>query len=197
MKLQFLLLPALAAAAPQQQKGVNTRLGLLASNLGVSPVGSATTGSGNGGGQNAAFTNGGEVASGRVPNGGSGQQCCCVSQFEQCSIDPFGGGDDLVGQGLIDPRFQNRNKTSSNKGSISTRIINRPQNQNQNLQGCPGNQKTCCYDNNIDLSVFGKTCISPQQASNSNQGLWRQSCSERVINSRKNCGTMSMATMAT
>jgi len=191
MKLHIFLLPALALAAPQQNKGsVNTRLGLLASSLGVSPVGSNGGGGGSSnGGQNADFTNN-EGPTGRETNGG--QQCCCVSQFEQCGIDPFGGGDDLVGGGFIDPRFTNRT-SNNNKGSISTRIINRPSG-NQNLQGCPGNQKTCCYDANIDLSVFGKTCISPEQAGNSNQGLWRQTCSENIINSRKQCGVRQYVT---
>eukprot|EP00088_Acartia_fossae_P035299 TRINITY_DN36332_c0_g1_i1.p1 TRINITY_DN36332_c0_g1~~TRINITY_DN36332_c0_g1_i1.p1 ORF type:complete len:454 (-),score=113.52 TRINITY_DN36332_c0_g1_i1:109-1470(-) len=188
MRLLYLLAPALAMAAPQKD-GVGVRLGLLATQLGVSPVGSNSgSNSGSSSGSNADFTDS-NSPSGRVPNG---QQCCCVSVNEQCGVDPF-GGDDLVGQGFIDPRFKNKTSASD----ISIRIINRPvnNNNNDNLSSCPSGQKTCCYDNSIDLSVFGKTCISPQQANNNAQGIWRQSCSERNFGSAsKTCGQRSFVT---
>merc|ERR1711868_272519 len=66
-----------------------------------------------------------QVATGRVPGGSSGQQCCCVPANEVCS-DPF-GGDDLVGGGF-------------------TRIVNRPvANTNSQQNTCPVGQKACCY----------------------------------------------------
>ena len=109
----------------------------------------------------------------------AGQQCCCVPTNEQCG-DPFGGGvgggggggEDLVGLGLIDAR-----------------IVNTPSKTPQAQTSCPVGQKVCCYDAQIDLSVFGKTCLSPEQANSALNGLWRQSCSERGSAGPKQCGT--------
>jgi len=153
---------------------INLRLGLLATSLGVSPVGSANSGGASSGQSSSSLTDNSGQAGGRIS-----QQCCCVSASEQCG-DPL-GREDLVGSGFIDPRFKN--------GSISTRIINIPQKQEQ-INSCPRNlPKTCCYDGDIDLSVFGKTCISPEQASNNAQGVWRQFCGERVFGGGEQCGT--------
>merc|ERR1712110_213792 len=92
---------------------VNTRLGLLATQLGLDPTASqGSQGSSSGGfsssqvssqGSSAPLIDGSvssQTASGRIPS--SGQQCCCVPRGQGCQ-DPFGGGDDLVGSGLIDP----------------------------------------------------------------------------------------------
>merc|ERR1711884_775786 len=100
-----------------------------------------------------------QTASGRIPS--SGQQCCCVPRGQGCQ-DPFGGGDDLVGSGLIDPRLKNVTR-SGNKNSlrsgISTRIVNRPvANTNSQQTTCPVEQETCYYDASIVLSVFGIQC---------------------------------------
>lgn len=157
-------------APAEDEAAINTRLGLLANSLGVSPVGASSSPSG-------ALTDG--AAAGR-----GAQQCCCVPVSEQCG-DPLGRDDDLVGGGLIDPRLQ-----PGGAPDISVRIVNNPvQQPNQAINGCPANQKTCCYDAEINLAVFGKTCISPEQASSAAQGLWRQSCSERVSSGGKQCGT--------
>jgi len=165
--------------APSEPK-INTRLGLLASTLGVSPVGSSSTGGGGGGGgENSDFTDGQgrEVQNNEfVP-----QQCCCVPASEQCG-DPL-GREDFVGGGLIDPRSKN---TSF---SISTRIVNIPT-QKEPIRSCPRNQKVCCYDADIDLSVFGRSCLSPEEAHAQAQGLWRQQCTERQVSGGiKQCGT--------
>merc|ERR1711976_1125202 len=152
---------------PKQQDkpsddGVNTRLGLLAGQLGLDPIaqtqGGSSSSSSSGltsnsgfsstnsvpstSSQNAAFTSGSEQASGRIP-GDNGQQCCCVPTSEICE-DHF-NGQDLVGSGAIDPRL--KNNTRKQGSSISTRIINIPRpttNQQQNT--CPVGQKACCYD---------------------------------------------------
>jgi len=194
----FLLLSTLGLASCQlsfdrsttkapPSDGINTRLGLLANTLGVSPVGS-TGNSNSGADQNSNLVNGGSP-SGRVPSEGEfGQQCCCVPTSEQCG-DPF-GREDLVGLGLIDPRLKN-------SSSISTRIVNTPVKVTP-ITSCPNNQKTCCYDNSIDLSVFGRTCISPQQANNIAQGIWRQNCTKEQVSGRgvKQCGTRQYRTAA-
>merc|ERR1712154_567623 len=105
--------------------------------------------------------------------------------------DPFGGGDDLVGSGLIDPRLKNvtgcGNKNSLRSG-ISTRIVNRPvANTNSQQTTCPVGQETCCYDASIDLSVFGIQCLNRPVANTFVQ--WTQGCRENVRSSSKTCGT--------
>jgi len=175
---------------------VNTRLGLLAGQLGLDPIaqgGSSSGSSSNSGslssgsssssssGSNAAFTSNVPEASGRIP-GSDGQQCCCVPANQVCD-DPF-GGPDLVGGGFIDPRLKNN---TSLRSGISTRIVNRPQaNTNAQINTCPVGQKACCYDANIDLSVFGIICINPNSA---NQVPWTQGCSENVRVTSKTCGS--------
>merc|ERR1712012_676107 len=120
MKSLFLsLLLASAQCVPQllfsksgeRNDSVNTRLGLLATYLGLDPTASQGTvqtnqGSSSSSSSNAAFTAEEPAASGRVPTSGGSQQCCCVPSTEFCE-DPFGGGQDLVGSGLIDPRLKN------------------------------------------------------------------------------------------
>jgi len=92
---------------------------------------------------------------------------------------------DLVGTGLIDPRLKKP------LGGITTRIVNRPGaeiNTNSNVQSsCPRGQKACCYDEDIDLSVFGRTCLQPGPRVE----RWQQGCNERVGPSSgvKQCGT--------
>jgi len=170
--------------------GVNTRLGLLATQLGLDPTASqgssgASVGSGSANAPLIQETQQ-QVATGRVPGGSGGQQCCCVPANEVCS-DPF-GGDDLVGGGFIDPRLKNRTQASQSRlGGISTRIVNRPvASTNSQQNSCPVGQKACCYDDSIDLSVFGIICINPQQA---NAVPWTQGCQETARNSAKMCGT--------
>jgi len=171
--------------------GVNTRLGLLATQLGLDPTASQGSGASIGSGSGSANApliqeTQQQVATGRVPGGsGSGsQQCCCVPANEVCS-DPF-GGDDLVGGGLIDARLKNRTQSRLG-GGISTRIVNRPvASTNSQQNSCPVGQKACCYDDSIDLSVFGIICINPQQA---NAVPWTQGCQETARNSAKMCGT--------
>merc|ERR1712018_823089 len=175
---------------------VNTRLGLLAGQLGLDPIaqggsssnsgslsGSLSSGSSSSSssGLNAAFTSNVPEASGRIP-GSDGQQCCCVPANQVCD-DPF-GAPDLVGGGFIDPRLKNN---TSLRSGISTRIVNRPQaNTNAQINTCPVGQKACCYDANIDLSVFGIICINPNSA---NQVPWTQGCTENVRVTSKTCGT--------
>jgi len=191
MKTTLALLPLLAGLAVGQigfnqqdsttakpaDPNINVRLGLLASNLGLSPVGSSSAS-----GSTAAPAP--SPAAG--PSGRLVQQCCCVPASEQCG-DPL-GREDLVGAGIINPRLKNRT-SSAPSTFLSTRIINIPPRQEQ-VNACPTSlPKTCCYDGDIDLSVFGKTCISPEQATNSAQGIWRQFCGERVFGGGKQCGT--------
>merc|ERR1712203_1213567 len=93
--------------------------------------------------------------------------------------------------GLIDPRL--KDPTKAKKNDISIRIVNRPQastNTNAQQNSCPVGQKACCYDRDIDLSIFGITCINPQQAHNTVP--WTQGCSrETATFSNKQCGTRS------
>ena len=203
MKIYFLFLAVLKVNSQvefeknttEETGDVGLRLGLLAQTLGVSPVGSSGqqqsqqsssfTGNSNNNQanqqQSSSFTN--QSPSGRVPSGGEfgAQQCCCVPTSEQCG-DPFGRDDDLVGLGLIDQRLKPQ------ASDIGIRISNIPS-QSQKSSSCPVGQKTCCYDAQIDFSVFGKTCLSPEQANSAVNGLWRQACSERVSAGPKQCGT--------
>jgi len=175
---------------------VNTRLGLLAGQLGLDPVAGSSGGSGNVAdevfSENVAasepFTN--TQAQDEATGRGS-QQCCCVPEEEQCG-DVF--GTDFVGLGLIDQRFKNRTNTKNTNtkkaSSISTRIVNRPDvntNTNSQLNQCPRGLKTCCYDNDINLEVFGINCISPDVAQKNVP--WSQGCSENVRGNFKQCGT--------
>ena len=158
----------------------NTRLGLLASNLGLSPTGETE-------GRTAAFTEL-EQPSGRVPGGPSvgsvphvpavphqsEDECCCIAADQEC-FDLL-AVEDLVGEGLIDPR-----------------IVNRPPaqpSQLNTLNTCPAGYKTCCYnrDLDLDLSVFQRNsaCISPLAATThghltSGQHSWVQGCSEPSV----------------
>ena len=148
--LTLCLLVAAARAHPQKisfgdtsssssgsdKAGVNTRLGLLATQLGLDPTatqggsqefssqGSSLTSSQAGSSAPLIDGSGGSAsASGRIPSpGGSGsssqlagssgaQQCCCAPAGQVCQ-DPFGGGDDLVGGGFIDPRLKNNTFSS-------------------------------------------------------------------------------------
>merc|ERR1711875_44480 len=201
MQILVLCLAVSATAVPQginfgetasttKKPDIGQRLGLLANSLGLDP-----TGANNQQGTSSAFTDGtGGQASGRVPQGGEfgGQQCCCVPAHEQCG-DPL-GRDDLVGGGLIDPRLKDPKKR---RNVISTRIVNRPQaSTNAQQNSCPVGQKACCYDDDINLSIFGITCINPQQAQNTIP--WTQGCSrETATFSNKQCGTRSYNSPAT
>ena len=206
MQLLILCLAVSANALPQgvhfggestattKKPDIGQRLGLLANSLGLDPTATQNQQSGSSG-SSSAFTDGTKSqASGRVPQGGEfgGQQCCCVPVNEQCE-DPL-GRDDLVGSGLIDPRLKDPTQAKKDKlkSEISIRIVNRPvANTNTNAQqnSCPVGQKACCYDNDINLSIFGITCINPQQAQNSIP--WTQGCSETSTFSNKQCGTRS------
>jgi len=138
--------------------------------------------------------------SGRVPGGASvapapsvqvsnEDQCCCIPADQDC-FDLYPAVDDLVGQGLIDPR-----------------IVNRPPaqpHQLNTLDTCPAGYKTCCYAPDLDLSVFQRNnqCISPYAASqqlnqhhhNNHYGeSWVQGCQEAPVYGSKTCGTRSYA----
>jgi len=178
----------LTYSKPQLSFGSNSvdpdpRLGLLASNLGLSPTAETD-------GRTGSFTEL-ELPSGRVPGGGSvgqpshsqpGEECCCIPADQQClALVPV---DDLVGEGLIDPR-----------------IVNRPPvqpSQLNTLNTCPAGYKTCCYNNDLDLSTFQRNsgCISPLAANthgqlNTGYTSWTQGCSEPAVYGAKKCGTRS------
>merc|ERR1712172_170918 len=145
---------------------------------------------------------GAETLSGRVPGAPSvgsapapsvqntnEDQCCCIPADLDC-FDLYPAVDDLVGQGLIDPR-----------------IVNRPPAQPQQLNTldtCPAGYKTCCYAPDLDLTVFQRNnqCISPYAASQQlNQHhhtghygeTWTQGCHEAPVYGAKTCGTRSYA----
>lgn len=180
-------------AVVSAQDGINTRFGLLNNN----PLG---TNNNNNNARPQELNTQTSQASGRVPQGGSGfnsgssssgQQCCCVPTSQSCNQDLSGGGGsgfggtDLVGLGLIDPRF---NKTIL--GGIGTRIVNTPSNRPSPQTSCPTNFRTCCYNNNVDVSAFQRSCLTPQQANQQQQGSWRQGCAERITSGGvKQCGT--------
>ena len=161
------MLSALAGTCSGQNRdGIGTRLGLLNNN----PLG---TGGSNGASRPQQFVSTeapSSPAAGRTPIGGQ-QQCCCVPPNQSC--DQGFGGPDLVGSGLIDPRI---NRTLI--GGIGTRIVNKPSSRPTPVTSCPTNLRTCCYDNVDDFSGFQRSCVTPQQANQQQQGVWRQQCSE-------------------
>merc|ERR1711922_64342 len=132
---------------------------------------------------------------------GFGQTCCCVSPGQSCSSfasqnsnNGFGGGTDLVGLGLIDPRI---NKTLF--GGIGTRIVNNPSSKPSPINSCPTSYTTCCFDNNnIDTSSFQRSCLTPEAATQQSNGAWRQGCAERVTSGgNKLCGTRNFRPVST
>merc|ERR1711892_182867 len=156
---------------------VNTRLGLLANDLGLDPTANSGPQSSQQSSDFTAANNNGNNLSGRAQ-----QQCCCEPLSSQCQEGLFGGGPDLIGSGLIDAR---KKPTTTTKRTIATRIVNRPS-ASEPQQSCPVGQKTCCYDGSIDLSVFGKQCLNPQQAQQSVP--WTQGCQESQPQGVKQCG---------
>merc|ERR1711902_472812 len=127
-KMKYLLsvvsLAVLANSKPQLSFGsgssddANPRLGLLATNLGLSPTAETE-------GRTGSLTEFGGSPSGRVPGAPSvgtapapasvpapvpqtspPDQCCCIPADQDC-FDLY-AVEDLVGQGLIDPRIVNR-----------------------------------------------------------------------------------------
>ena len=174
-------LTLLAVVAAQEKSNIGSRLGLLNNN----PLGTG------GSGQSQNFvdaTNPSNQASGRV-----NQQCCCIPTTQSCNQDIGGGGDggfggpDLVGGGFIDPRI---NRTLLQ--GIGTRIVNNPSNRPASQTSCPTNFRTCCYDDNVDVTGFQRTCVTPQQANQQAQGIWQQGCAERITTGGiKQCGTRS------
>jgi len=163
---------------PKTAGSVNTRLGLLANDLGLDPTANSGPPSSQQSSDFTAANNNGNNLSGRGQ-----QQCCCEPLSSQCQEGLFGGGPDLIGSGLIDAR---KKPTTTTKRTIATRIVNRPS-ASEPQQSCPAGQKTCCYDGSIDLSVFGKQCLNPQQAQQSVP--WTQGCQESQPQGVKQCGT--------
>jgi len=197
--LPLVSLAALSTSVPQLKFGSNEpnpRLGLLASNLGLSPTAESNPRTGS-------LTEA-EVLSGRVPGAPTvgaeaapavqntvQDQCCCIPAEQDC-FDLY-AVDDLVGQGLIDPRKGNE---------LATRIVNRPPAQPSNLNvlnTCPVGYKTCCYAPDLDLSVFQRNaqCLTPyaaaaaasQQLNTQQQTYWTQGCQEAPVYGSKQCGT--------
>merc|ERR1712197_16888 len=130
--LSVVSLAVLANSKPQLSFGssssddANPRLGLLATNLGLSPTAETE-------GRTGSLTEFGDSPSGRVPGAPSvgtapapasvpasqtspQDQCCCIPADQDC-FDLY-AVEDLVGQGLIDPRHQ--------ETELDTRIVNRP-----------------------------------------------------------------------
>jgi len=173
----------------------STRLGLLGDNLGLSPTGESE---GRHSLSNFALTepeiqpNAPFVPQEKVPfvpqhihetNPVVPQPgCCCVPLNQQCG-DSF-EEIDYVGTELINPRSKKKEKRKPKEATILTRIVNRPP-TSQPHSLCPTGQKSCCYDNNVDLSVLGRTCAPPAS------GRYSQECDERVTvrPGVKTCGT--------
>merc|ERR1719278_354265 len=127
--ITVLALAAAVVAVPQLQFGnddqeaeeeVGERLGLLGASLGLPPTGEVPSSS--------------SQAAGQLQSGRSHSQCCCVPRRTACSAAFGRENEDLVGQGLIDPRLTNR---TSVEDDIGNRIANFPG------AGNPEPAKTC------------------------------------------------------
>jgi len=111
--------------------------------------------------------------------GSNSNNCCCIPEGNSC-FNSQNGGDDLVGQGFIDERIVNRPNSGSNQGLT---------------QSCPYRHKICCYPDNYDFSVFGRTCVPPTTGGSSSgftsgsSAAWRQGCSESSVYGSNQCGT--------
>jgi len=167
-------LTLLAVVTAQDKSNVGSRLGLINQN----PLGTSNSG------QSQNFVSKPSSQAG----GRTNQQCCCVPTTQSCNQDDGGfGGPDLVGGGFIDPRI---NRTLLQ--GIGTRIVNNPSNRPAPQTSCPTNFRTCCYDDNVDVGGFQRTCVTPQQANQQAQGIWQQGCAERITTGGiKQCGTRS------
>merc|ERR1712012_939241 len=108
--------PQLVFGGSEKTDDAGPRLGLLASNLGLSATGSQDPRSGSQDPRSGSLE---EFPSGRVPGAPSvgaeatasvqtstQDQCCCIAADQDC-FDLYNVEDDLVGQGLIDPRIVN------------------------------------------------------------------------------------------
>jgi hypothetical protein len=182
--LALLLLIASTAAIPQLSFGtekkpeVDERLGILGQTHlgGLSPTGDLSE-------QSQQLQN----PSGRGPEGKFGgnqrSQCCCIPQHQQCGDLEGRDEEDLVGLGLIDQRVdpQIGNRIVNTQGSGSG--------VNQQVGSCPRGHKTCCFSAEVDLSVFGRNCVQPQQVT----PHWEQRCSEPSAQGRNQCGVRSFA----
>merc|ERR1719219_841295 len=185
--LPLFALIASTAAIPQLSFGekkpeVDERLGILGQTHlgGLSPTGDVSA-------QSQQLQN----PSGRAPSekfGGQsnqGPQCCCIPQNQRCG-DPNGRDEeDLVGLGLIDQRVD-----SNSSPDIGNRIVNvqgSGSGGNQQAGTCPRGHKTCCYSAEVDLSVFGRNCVQPQQVA----PHWEQRCNEPSAQGRNQCGVRS------
>merc|ERR1712142_630827 len=98
----------------QNSGSVNTRLGLLATDLGLDPTASSGSNSNSSPQLSSDFTD--ASSNGNSFSGRQQQQCCCEPLGSTCDV----AGPDLVGGGLIDARRTTR------KPRIGTRIVNRP-----------------------------------------------------------------------
>jgi len=189
--ITVLALAAAVVAVPQLQFGnddqeaeeeVGERLGLLGASLGLPPTGEVPSSS------QAA----GQLQSGQSPAGRSHSQCCCVPRRTACSAAFGRENEDLVGQGLIDPRLTNQTSAED----IGNRIANFPGAGNpEPPKTCPAGDRICCYDTDqLDLGTFGRsTCRAPAAP---RQEPWHQKCDltgPRQGRGRQ-CGTRSYRT---
>ena len=113
-------------------------------------------------------------------------QCCCVPEQDTCS-DPF-GGTDLVSSGLIDDRLEQKPKqTEDTSNSLTFRIS---PDDLSSTPSCPLGMKACCYEPDLNLEIFGISCLTPEQALRPEQ--WKQGCRETARPAgTKQCGTRS------
>merc|ERR1719402_2146019 len=189
--IMLLGLAAAVVAVPQLQFGnddqeaeeeLGERLGLLGASLGLSPTGNSPSSS------QAA----GQLQSGPSPAGRSHSQCCCVPRRTACSAAFGREYEDLVGQGLIDPRLTNQTSAED----IGNRIANFPGAGNpEPPKTCPVGDRICCYDTDqLDLGTFGRSsCRAPAAP---RQEPWHQKCGltgPRQGRGRQ-CGTRSYRT---
>jgi len=173
---------------------VDTRAnGLLASQLGLNPLGNSQNS------QNSAFTNqGGSNSGGEQPAGRTGNSCCCApGNFCPNPRDYNGGG------GFIDaitPRITPAEATTPSSTNvrqaaadpieeidIGVRIVNNPE-SDPIQRTCPSGYRRCCYEPQ-DVGLFGSNCIPSNQIDNNVNVFWKQGCRETFGNSgQKTCG---------
>jgi len=182
LKMKLLILVIFVTVSDQQDEGITQRLGLLATELGLNPLG--TIGSGD-----VEDTNSPLVAVSDIPKSSDlreeevqNRNCCCTPQNQACP-DPESPASSTVAAPQVKPDNSDQLIFFGRSGR-SVRSLS-----SESLDVCPPNLDTCCYPPSTDISSL--ECSSPS-LSQQRTTSWQQGCPESnpiARSSSKECGT--------